>query len=91
MKTKTQTDEKNAIEWAIEPFKRGDIPTGDVQIWANVSEKQAEFIINAVKNHKAVLEAAKAGLLAIQSQSYTGQLGAEKQLKEAIAQAERGK
>lgn len=39
------------IEWNIEEIKRKEMPTGEVQIWADVPKSKAIFIVNAVKDY----------------------------------------
>ena len=44
------------IDWNVDPFKRGEVPIGEVQLWADMSEEEAKWIIELVKEHQDEFE-----------------------------------
>lgn len=49
------------IEWNIEPIKSNDHDTGEVQIWAEVPEATAAYIVKCVNAHETFLALVRRG------------------------------
>ncbi len=82
------------IEWNIDPFKRGEHSTGEVQIWADVSEADAKHIVRAVNNFAPLVDALRAITREFESTPNKNEVlvaySLVEEARSAIANAERG-
>lgn len=79
------------IEWNIDPINAGEHSTGEVQIWADVSEADAAFIVRAVNAHqemKLTLESVLANIQENKEAFGGSRYSIISMIKKAIAKAE---